>query len=333
MSFEYLNADSAQRDSLNVPDIYYDPHYGASAALIDGGEWECALDRETGAFYPYVRRPVPDTRGLYDIVSPYGYGGVVGLSGSALADFRRRFFDDGRERGLVAEFLRTHPFDVGTDLGPLLIGTPRWHHTFGITVSDDPEEYFAKAEGRHRTSVRRALKDGLSIHQSPTHTLNDSESPFRKIYAETMQRVDANIRLRLGDTYFQALSDLGNEHVVVLEALSATGKPLAGATFLKWGSRLHYHLSGSTLDGQKAGATNLLIDYAIRNLCSSGYRLHLGGGVRTGDGLDRFKRSTATNQLAVAMCQTVVNDAEYQRLCRLAGISESDYFPAYRAVR
>jgi hypothetical protein len=82
----------------------------------------------------------------------------------------------------------------------------------------------------------------------------------------------------------------------------------------------------------RLGATNAILDYAVRNMVPPGGLLHLGGGVRAGDGLEAFKRSIANRELSVFLCSTVVNDNRYQELVRdFNADPESSYFPAYRA--
>lgn len=330
---EFRTTDDLPSD-LQLPDVYYSPVYGASAAYVDGGTWECAVDESLGCFMPYLRRPVPGREDVYDIVTPYGYSAVAGPP-PAVSQFRRRFLDSSRERGLVSEFIRTNPFEVrdAEDVKALQASSSRSHTTYLVTWQEDPEEYFAAAEGRHRTAARRAVREGVQVNAIPAADIVDASSPFRVLYAETMVRVGASARLRLEDGYFAELTALGQDHVDVLEARSGDGTVLAAAIFLRWGDRVHYHLSGSTESGQRIGATNLLLDHAARHLLSPGAALHLGGGVAPGDGLDRFKRSIATRPTEIHLCRTVVNAELFEELTAAAGRPQTEFFPPYRAPR
>lgn len=328
---EFLDADAAISMGLEGADVYYTPEYGRSAELIDIGRWECALS-DDGLVFPYIRRDIEGGTD-YDIVSPYGYGGVKAPSPSALADFRRAFLAASRERGLVAEFLRAHPVDMNEDmLGAWSPQEITWHTTFGIRIGDDPDTYFTEAEGRHRTAVRKALKSGIHIIETDLTSIATSDTPFRTIYAATMERVGASSRLKLGDEYFHRLSDLGPGRLSVLEAKDEDGDTVAAAIFMTSGSRVHYHLSGATPAGQKLGATNLVIDHAVRSQVHSNGWLHLGGGVTVDDGLYRFKKSIGNTSHSMAMCRTVVNANRYDELVTAAGSPDTSFFPAYRGV-
>ncbi|MFL0459406.1 GNAT family N-acetyltransferase [Kytococcus sedentarius] len=331
---KFLDRHTAATTDLPFTDVYHTPEYGASAELIDGGTWECAVADSGDAMYAYLRRPIQSSAtGEYDIVSPYGYGGPIASSAAGLAAFRQEFLTESRERGLVAEFIRTHPWDYDDDnLAALASGDTTPHTTYTVARTEDVEEYFTGAEGRHRTAVRKALKNELTIRKVDAAAATDASHPFRVIYADTMERVGASSRLRLGDDYFEALAAVRPE-VDILMAEDTEGVVQAAAMFMAWEDRLHYHLSGATVEGQRIGATNLVLDHAVRELMSPGMRLHLGGGVQEGDGLSKFKRSLATETSEIHLCRTIVNPTRYAELCREAGDPETEFFPAYRAPK
>lgn len=334
-TISFLNAAEASATALPTTDVYNTPDYGLTAELIDGGTWECAIDDSSGSYFPYLKRAIDGSdAGLYDIVSPYGYGGVSHYGGIDLTAFRRAFFSESRERGLVAEFLRTNPFDYPSEkLSDLCVDDYTPHTTFGVTFDVDADEYFAAAEGRHRTAVRKALRTGVNVSERDLSSIVDPQSPFRVMYSETMERVGAQSRLKLDTDYFDRLQRLGPSRGFVSEAVSESGEVLAASIFLTHGSRVHYHLAGSTSEGQRLGATNLLIDWVVRNRLPPRGQFHLGGGVASGDGLEKFKRSLSNRQLEVYLCRTTVNQSAYAQLCRDAGKNSysAGFFPAYRA--
>jgi serine/alanine adding enzyme len=322
---------------LPANDVYYLPQYGLSAELIDSGTWECAIDDRGDFYVPYLRREIPNTGGKqYDIISPYGYGGVCHQTGGDLASFRRAFLNASKDRGLVAEFIRTHPFDYSSaSLESLLVDSANPRPTFGIAIETSADDYFDSAEGRHRTSVRKARKAGLEIIERPLSSVVSAGSPFRRLYDETMERVGAQPRLRLGTEYFERLNRLGPSGGFVVEVVSESGEVVAASSILSHGGRLHYHLSGSTREGQRLGATNLLIDWVVRHRLPNDGRFHLGGGVTQEDGLEKFKRSVSNSRYATNLCRTTVNKSAYDALCQTVGVNPAvnDFFPAYRTAR
>ncbi|QGN32794.1 GNAT family N-acetyltransferase [Microlunatus sp. Gsoil 973] len=332
MKIEILDKAAVAAAGLDVPDIYYLPQYGSTAELIDGGQWECAVAEGGTFFFPYIRRSIPIATGEWDLVSPYGYGGPISREDGGLARFRRAFLDDARNRGCVAEFLRTNPLDFAErDMSALHVARWRPHATFAVNVVDGVEAYWEHCAGRHRTAVRKSVKSGVSVREVAAYALLDSDSAFRQLYRDTMDRVGATARLKLTDEYFEALVSGLSDHVSVIEA-ATSDKVLAAAVFMRWGRRIHYHLSGSSPDGMRLGATNAVLDYAVRELLPADGVLHLGGGVSGGDGLETFKRSIANRQLSVFLCSTVVDEGRYDELVReFDADPDSSYFPAYRA--
>lgn len=333
MHVEFLNAPAAIDAGFEVPDVYYSPHYAASAQAIDHGDWECAV-AENGTFYfPYLRRRVPGGGDSYDLVTPYGYASVLAPCADRRKDFVAAFREASREQGLVAEFVRGHPFDLpDPDRDGFPVDGSRPHPTYTVDLrAGGVESYWKECEGRHRTAVRKAGRQGVEVIEVDRELLCDASSSFRQLYDATMARVGSSSRLRLHDDYYLALTGGLGDGVHVLEARQ-DGVAVAAAIFLRWDDRLHYHLSGSTDLGLRVGASNALIDHAIRHLMSSEGRLHLGGGVQVGDGLDRFKRSIGNAGTTVHLCQTVVDPARYDELVALTGADPaSGYFPAYRA--
>jgi len=333
MQIDFLDAHEALRADLRVPDVYYAPSYAASAEVIDHGSWECAVAEDGAFFLPYLRRLVADGDGSYDIVSPYGYASVLAPSAERRTEFVKAFRDASRARGLVAEFVRGHPFDLED---PAADGFPvdrsRPHPTYAVDLRHGGVEgYWEACEGRHRTAVRKAERHGIEVVETDRSGLCDASSAFRGLYDATMERVGSSSRLRLGDDYYVALTSGLGDGVRVLEARK-DGRAVAASIFLVWQDRLHYHLSGSTDDGMRLGATNALLDHAVRTLMTPEGRLHLGGGVHAGDGLDRFKRSIGNVSTTVHLCETVVDPQRYDELVRASGTDAAgDYFPAYRA--
>lgn len=331
---EFYDAADAVKHISNAKDIYYTPSYGVSAELIDGGTWECALDTTDGTFFPYLRRDIADPNSeQYDIVSPYGYGGICPQDSADIANFRGKFLKASRERGLVAEFIRTNPLDYDEyAVDAINPDSVSRHTTFGVGFDVDPNEYFTDAEGRHRTAVRKAEKSGLEVIKHPITASLDPGSAFRTLYRNTMERVGASSRLKLDTNYFERMCGVGEEHGFIAEVVDTEGAVVASSVFLTHDIRVHYHLSGTTPEGQKLGATNLLIDWIVRNHLQPKGILHLGGGVSANDGLEKFKRSISNRNLQVHLCRTVVNHEAYDSLCRTADVNPDfdGYFPAYR---
>jgi len=90
------------------------------------------------------------------------------------------------------------------------------------------------------------------------------------------------------------------------------------------------HLLGTTEHGRELASW--LLWKGTARLHASGVRLlNLGGGVRPGDGIYRFKQRFNGLEKPLRAVRQIYDPALYEALCHEAGASTSTaYFPAYR---
>jgi Acetyltransferase (GNAT) domain len=308
----WLDADGYARALAGLtadPDPYLSPEYLTAAAASEEGE--LAAFAAPAVVYPFLVRPLSD--GRCDITSAYGYGGPLGGG-----DWRSAFRDACRERGVVSEFIRFHPLlqnqhdleDV--DLRPV-------QDTVTVDTRLEDEGLLAQMQPTARNKLRKAERRGVRAHESR------DLGRFHDLYHETMQRTDADEAYLFDGAYFAGLDQLG-ERLLMLDA------SCAAALFICGDGAMHYHLSGSTAEGRRDAATNLLLWEAMRHARERGlHTLHLGGGLRPGDALATFKQSIGAGRAAYVQGRAVHDAEAYRALCREAGVpADGEFFPAYR---
>ncbi|HYX85607.1 MAG TPA: GNAT family N-acetyltransferase [Gaiellales bacterium] len=292
-------------------DPYFHPAYLEAAALLEE-DAEPAGYLEDGALTAFLVRPLPG--GMCDLATPYGYGGPQGSGGLWRTGFRRAC----SERRVVSEFVRFHPLrrnHLGLD--DVLV-----HHvqdTVTVGVAQDDAGLEAQMSSAARNSLRKARRSGVEPRRS-----RDLDR-FRAMYHDTMARVGARESYRFPAAFFDRLDALG-EGLVLLDAGCAAGLFLAG------GGAMHYFLSASTDEGRRLSATNAILFEAMRVARADGLEtLHLGGGLRAGDSLHRFKQSIGSGR-APFFVGSAVHDAEaYASLSDGAPEpAAGGRFPAYR---
>lgn len=321
--------------------MYFDERYGSVVAHAEGSRWHLISLDEGRWQMPLVVRDLPS--GRRDAISPYGYAGVYWLKNESqmtaeqLWTETRRLLDD---LDIVSVFLRISPLvpqaAAPSDAVPIVTD-----HTTYLVPCKNEDETWANLEGRARTAVRKARKLGFTS-EIRTATAEDlrPDSPFRALYSMTMQKVAASGYYYFGDKYYDELSTSLGENLLVGMVRDAEGAPHAAALFMSGEHYLHYHLSGSTQDGARAGASNLLIWDALKEGSRRSFAgLHLGGGLVNGDGLDRFKKSFGGEAMCYRAYGLVVNELAYadevtKQAQRLGTTTESllkpGYFPSYR---
>ncbi len=348
MTIELLGVAEASARGLLGPDVYYSPAYGAATEHSDGARWEVAVYDGGRALMPYLRRPVDPALGgedLFDAVSPYGYAGPWAAEplGQAGRDaFRASLVARWREAGCVAEFHRLSALLPGAELALSLPGLEvlSLSSTVVLDLTLGHEALWARAEGRSRTSVRKARKLGYAASfRAATAADLGATSPFRRLYEDTMRGVGAGSYYLFPEAYYQALRAVPG--LFVCEVTDSEGVVSAAALFLQWGELSHYHLSGSARQAARDGANNLMIDEAMRGLMARGaHRLHLGGGVKPGDSLFRFKQGFGGESLPFRVARSVVDapacaalvSARAEQLATTPeALTATGYFPPYRA--
>ena len=346
----FLDVDAARGAGLPWPDTYYRPEYGAAVQESDVARWEVAVFEPGPVLVPYLLRPVdPDlvsgSTPLFDIVSPYGYAGPWAPEGTPATELRRArtaLRDAWRDRGVVAEFHRLSPYLPGVraweELEDLLV----WAHneTVRVDLSPDPETMWARAAGRHRTSVRKARKKGWSVDVRPVQPEDVRQgSPFRLLYEGTMQRVQTSAYYFFPDAYYDQMLALGDD-LWIATARDEGGGAGAASLFMRTSGGAHYHLSGSERDAARDGANNLMLHEAMLALREAGAAwIHLGGGVRADDALFKFKLSFGGERLSFRLARSVLDPGRYAALAlrradatgrTLPELEDSGYFPTYR---
>jgi serine/alanine adding enzyme len=292
------------------PDPYLAPEYLVAAAAAEEGE--LAAFAAPGVVYPFLVRRLKG--GRCDITSAYGYGGPLGEG-----DWRPAFRGACREQGVISEFIRFHPLlqnqhDLAdVELRPI-------QDTVTVDTRLDDDALLAQMQPTARNKLRKAGRRGVQAEESR------DLGHFHDLYHATMQRTDADQSYLFDGDYFAGLDRLG-DRLLMLDA------GCAAALFICGGGAMHYHLSGSTPEGRRDAATNLLLWEAMRHARARGlHTLHLGGGLRAGDALATFKQSVGAGRAPYFQGRAVHDPDAYRALCREAGVADDgEFFPAYRA--
>lgn len=352
MTLEFLSSEDARARGVLGPDVYYHPGYGAAVEASDGARWRVAVFEDGRVLMPYLERPVPaelGAPGRFDAVSPYGYAGPWSAEPSdelpSLAErFRAALLPAWRDQGCVAEFHRLSSFVPGAELARHCAGLEvlETSRTVMLPLSLGADALWTRSEGRSRTSVRKARKRGYEATFRPV-TSDDlaAGAPFRSLYEGTMRAVGAAAYYLFPDAYYDALLAAGIP-IHLASVRSSEGEVVSAALFFHQGELAHYHLSGSDRMAARDGVNNLMMDTAIHGLIELGVqRLHLGGGVRDGDPLFRFKVGFGGDVVPFRLARGVVDpdacsDLVSRRAAQLGVTVEAleavSYFPPYRGT-
>jgi lipid II:glycine glycyltransferase (peptidoglycan interpeptide bridge formation enzyme) len=168
-----------------------------------------------------------------------------------------------------------------------------------------------------RNQIRKALKSGYTaeVRQAASQDLAPF-SDFRRLYEETMRRLDAAPSYFLSDSYYVELFDGLGPSILIGEVRNSAGDVVNSTLLIRHAQRLHYHLLGSNPDDARMGTTNLMVWTATQYAITQGlHQFHLGGwrgGISPRDSLFRFKHTFGGRELEYAISGLIINDDLYQ---------------------
>ena len=328
-------------------DIYFDEHYGKLYEKADKGQAEiyCYKGQCGEVVHQFIKREIPQNllpkqELLYDIVTPYGYGGPLitacqdGCKENLVQEFYNAFAEYCQEVNIVAEFVRFHPIAQNA-LDFDSVYHPIWdRNTLGTDLKSFEDPVQSEFTKSCRKRIRQAINKGISyrITEQP-----DNLNEFKKVYYSTMERNDASEYYFFNDEYFDNCLRYFGEHILLIEVLFENAVIAAGMYFV-YNKTIHIHLSGTLTEFLYLSPAYVL-RYALT--CwgkEHGYEMIHHGGGRTNapdDSLYLFKAQFASNtKFDFYVGRKVWMPEKYIEICRFNDVDPEDkYFPAYRAKR
>lgn len=334
-------------------DVYHLPEYCLAEAQARKTSSHAFLvaEGEDILFVPYLRRQCSDLstdldNESFDIVSPYGYSGVLlnknaernrDFIDSAIDEIRREMI----RQNINSAFFRLHPilnnqFNINSDFAKTVIQGK----SVSIDLTLSESELWTATRKGHRSSINKCERLGVTTVFLP---LQENIHKFMDVYEETMNRVEARQSYYFDETYFNNLAALG-EHVHL--AVAYVDQRLASACiFFESCGVVQAHLCGTKNEFLPYSPLMQIIDHARKRYKRRGNEyLHLGAGYQgnTGDPIFNFKSGFSQQRFDFsALCIIGEADQYYQLVQRRAReldvstdeLLNSEFFPSYRAAR
>jgi hypothetical protein len=250
------------------------PHYVALDAKRDSQLKPVFFIYEEGnsVFYHGIHKsPIPNTD-LFDLQSPYGYGGPVFFNDHP--KFREKaitaYTNWCKSNRILVEFVRFHPLinNASCYYGEVF----KDRDTVWIDLQE--KDLLMSYRARMRTKIRKAQKCGLTTEwcaKDPHHA-----QTFINLYTDCMKDLNADPFYFFNENYFEELLSWPNTHLLFCKW---QGEVVGGVAFLVNDDMMEYHLSASNSLGKQLGATNVIIHEAALFGQKIGCKtLHLGGG-------------------------------------------------------
>lgn len=325
------------------PDLHYRPEY--CGLFRDQGEARLFIYREGTAsvIYPFLLRKInliPGLAGqleqdLYDITSPYGYGGPLATPAAVEKvwdNFYRCFAIYCAGNDIITEFIRFHPLLGKHCLLKNHLAVERVASVVCVDLKGSEEEIWRGYERNNRKNIKKAYREGLEVilEEAPAHF-----TEFISIYHLTLLRNRAGEFYYFNDKFYDSIHKelKGNflyAHTVKGGRIISTELLLFNETYI------HSFLGGTLEQYYEVRPNNILKHEVIKWAKNRGIRYFiLGGGYREGDGIFRYKRSFASGGvLDFYIGKKVHNHEAVSMLENMMAVKESresaSYFPGYR---
>lgn len=316
----------------------------AEPMLQPGERLEAAVcDSSAGrVLHAVVVRDVPGFGS--DLVSPYGYAGPLVWDAADVEALAVGFWDAfdewAADAGVVSEFVR---FSLVDDVLPYRGTTSPRLVNYVHELPDTEEALWSSYAPKVRQNARRAERSGVTVEFDHTGERLDD---FLRIYLSTMIRHDSDAWYRFDARCFERLHEQMAGSFVYVYAMHE-GRAVSADLVLMGAQTAYYYLGGTDEDAFLLRPNELVKTAALEFARATGRtRFVLGGGVETGDGLERYKRGFAPDG-AQMFCsgERVLDSTAYAELTRSRSarfdsaaecgdqpdwVDGPAFFPAYR---
>lgn len=321
-------------------DVYYTYEYCEWNAQKEQGQAKLVyFENDLGkVIYPFILRKIDhfSAQPIYDITTPYGYGGPL-LSGeeAALEEFGALFRNYCLETNIVSEIIRLHPL---LNNASYLSGYCNLHY-IRKTTAVDLSGSLPQIQQQYSHMTKRNIKKALfnKLHCKKVDKSEENIDTFLNLYNATMKRKGA------AESYYYCFSSiqkqlldttLSKSHLIFIYS----GEKVISAAILYTTKHFaHYHLGASDKNYLDLRPNNLLFNSMVvlakKMNCSL---LHLGGGCSENDSLFAYKTSFSNNNNYDYFLGTNIYNPEiYAELVEMAASRSSladSYFPLYRSI-
>ncbi len=320
-------------------DVYYTPEYYLSYEKYGDGKAQCfVFENSDGiALYPFFLNNINKLsicefqENYYDIQGVYGYNGIIAsnLEQSFVTQFYTAFQDYCRDNKIIAEFTRFHPLLHNENFSKNHMSVLLNRETIIKDLNPVDGELEAQYSSMCKRAIKKAVKNQVTIK---TITENFRIEDFKKLYAESMDRVGADQYLFFNDEYFENLFKIKN----VVQFCAVFEQQIIASTVCFYSTDyFHYHLGASASKYLHLRPNNLLfhemIKFGQKQNC---LYIHFGGGNSKSpeDTLLKFKSNFSNDRGMFFIGMKIHNEKIYKKLCDNWGKKYPDLKEKYKDV-
>lgn len=322
-------------------DFYHLQGFAQIEAELLGGEAMAWFDEEKDNRHlvPLIKRSIGNNY-LHDLVSPYGYPGLVSNHklqvGDAVALFRR-FHAEAKKEGFVSSFVRLNPISNAWDFKEAaehnILPFKQVFHGETVSVNLEPSIKAIRHNfsENHKRNLKKLKLQGYHLDFNNWGYLDE----FIEIYRQTMTRKSAYPYYFFPSGYFEKLKDILGERLVFVTITDGNNRLVSGGLFTHFDKIMQYHLGATLTEAMEYSPSKMMMDESIVYGKNKGAEmLHVGGGfsANTSDGLFRFKKGFGSHLHPFSTLRFVHQPEIYEKLVQDKKRRKLDagFFPEYR---
>ena len=239
-----------------------------------------------------------------------------------MAAFEVAFGKLAKDRNVVTQFLRLHPFLPLAELGLSIYEMRKHQDNVIVPTSGSIEAIRENYTSNRRRRVRQGRRHGLTME------FDKNVEAFHELYIRSMDRLEAEQEYYFPISFLQAALEFGQ-----IAWVKHNGDVCSAYLLLYEDDVVYLYLVGTVPEKLPLRPNDFGFDEIIRVLNSQGLRFfHLGGGADT---LLAHKQSFSPQTVPYYHLRRVFDDSAYAELIRLHGEHFgrpplSGFFPAYR---
>jgi len=278
-----------------------------------------------------------DTLKLFDVISPYGYGGPYYEGYPNWSIFWKEFIGWAKKEMIVSCFIRLDLFlsKIATDGLNIKIKSKNIVRNLDI----DERGLWYDYEHKVRKNVKRAISEKVLIK---IDDCGSSIDKFIDIYYETMKRRNANEYYYFCQDWFHKFINVLRGKYLIFNAFYRD--EIISTELVLVSNENIYSFLGGTKENYFRLRPNDLLKHEIIlwGIRQKKKRYILGGGYYGEDGIYNYKKSFAPNGVTdYKVAEIIIDNIMYKRLIEIREKEEytkgrnwkprEDYFPAYRS--
>jgi Acetyltransferase (GNAT) domain len=284
---------------------------------------------------------------VYDVVSPYGYPGMLVSQAGQNPEFIRKclnlIYNYWSKSNICSAFIRLHPIlndyidnsfidddkSVFCKQGDVVL----------CNLTKTTEDIAKQIRSSHRRKINRLTRSGVVVKIG---SVNEHLNVFIDIYRETMDRVNATDDYYFTQAYFENLVRILGDKIKVC-IVDLDGEIVAASLITEFSGIVQYYLGGTKTAFLRQSPAIIMFKYIIEWAKQRNNRyLNLGGGLGGNhDSLYHFKAGFSDECESFATIKTIVDREKYDQLiaarAKSLGVSRlelesTSFFPAYRSA-